>query len=316
MKKLLLLFLPVLFFSCQKLDEVSYNYIPHETNTDITVEDIYYVEGLGMIACGGNRYTDGLWLRKEDHEENWISDSITDKALYKIRFVNPLFGLVIGFDGRIFRTLDGGENWSLYQYGNYHPFQDISIANDTVIYLAGGKSYSNGQITKTISGGTHWESSSFEPAIRCLHFFDKDTGFAAGYGVLMFTHNGGESWHNTAIQGDFFIDMFFVDRNAGFLLGYQGKVLKTVDGGESWQTVLEGNRLFSSRNNPESIHFYDKNHGMITGRNGFTAYTSNSGKTWKKINGIPDIHFKSVFMISTTSAYLAGENGTIIEVFP
>lgn len=74
-------------------------------------------------------------------------------------------------------------------------------------------------------------------------------------------------------------DIYFVDNETGFIAG-EGIVIKTTNGGESWQTVSEANLRFTS------IFFEDKNIGILGGNDNFYSYafiTVNGGNTWEQV---------------------------------
>ncbi len=80
----------------------------------------------------------------------------------------------------------------------------------------------------------------------------------------MKTTDGGYNWEMTKAEFSFnntsFEDVKFINSQIGFVIGYKytsgynGIILKTIDGGDSWRVVLE-----TGINLPQAIDFTDGN---------------------------------------------------------
>ena len=96
-------------------------------------------------------------------------------------------------------------------------------------------------------------------------------------GELFKTFDGGLTWASV-IKFDFGInDIFFVDKNKGWLVGEDGRILKSIDGGSNW--ILQYKTWFAL----ESIHFLNQNTGWVAGGGGTIYKTNDSGNKWTKI---------------------------------
>ena len=72
---------------------------------------------------------------------------------------------------------------------------------------------------------------------------------------------------------DKFYDVAAIDANHALVVGYGGKILKTDDGGNSWNVVPSGTdkALYS-------IEFIDGKVGWISGQDGVILHTEDGGK--------------------------------------
>ena len=68
--------------------------------------------------------------------------------------------------------------------------------------------------------------------------------------------------------------VFFTDMNTGYAVGAMGTVIKTTDGGTSWDDLS-----IKTNNNLTSIFFNDVSSGWIVGANGTILNTTNGGTT-------------------------------------
>ncbi len=116
-------------------------------------------------------------------------------------------------------------------------------------------------------------------------------------------------------QGDWVLwDVWFLDANKGFAVGDYGVILRTTDGGITWNSQLTGtgNRL-------AGISFSDSLHGWIVGFKTI-LHTNDGGNTWtrqaKEITEDSNkvSNFSEVFSIDSNTAWVVcevGESGII-----
>ncbi len=87
------------------------------------------------------------------------------------------------------------------------------------------------------------------------------------------------SWHliYNAPDDVVYKDIFFVDKNYGWVVGHTTNILHTKDGGNTWiiQKVEDSNRMLLN-----SVYFKDRQTGWAVGSDWTRASTSNGGETW------------------------------------
>jgi photosystem II stability/assembly factor-like uncharacterized protein len=240
----------------------------------------------------------------------------------------------------ICKTIDGGNNWSLYNFNNgtTSPITDIFFSTSEIGYAGGGfcDDYSPGtmKILKTIDGGQTWtplQTYGLAGAINDIDFISADTGYIVGTksnsywrdGILFRTHDGGATWDTLMRPGSInYVD--FPTKNTGYLNLNGNVVMKTTNGGNSWQNIPvtscnignfdftdtitghfindyikiiytengcydwlpEYTDIFSELN---EISFKDKNLGIAVGGNGVIIRYVNSISTVENINVTEDI---------------------------
>jgi photosystem II stability/assembly factor-like uncharacterized protein len=70
----------------------------------------------------------------------------------------------------------------------------------------------------------------------------------------------------------------FSDTANGFVVGIEGTILRTQNGGTKW-TALE----IESTNDLRAVQFFDKQQGIIVGTNGTILRTIDGGTSWQKV---------------------------------
>ncbi len=103
---------------------------------------------------------------------------------------------------------------------------------------------------------------------------------------------GLEGWEISKSTYDFDInprDMYFVDENIGFVVGYKGKIYKTTDSGNTWRKLNSGTTIHLY-----SVYFIDENVGFVSGqamsgcldadcdKGSVFLKTTDGGDTWTK----------------------------------
>lgn len=102
-----------------------------------------------------------------------------------------------------------------------------------------------------------------------------------------------DGWEISKTIYDFEInprDMFFINSETGFVVGFNGKIFKTTDSGESWQEQISGTTLHLY-----SVYFLNENIGFVAGKamsgcldedcdkGSVLLKTTNGGKIWSKL---------------------------------
>lgn len=135
------------------------------------------------------------------------------------------------------------------------------------------------------------ESLADDATLHDVAFVDAQYGWAVGdHGALWHTTDGGQNWQRQTIPLSANLGgVSFVDRNLGWCVGgktspYLGTsratVLRTVDGGKTWEPQLA---LLPAL---EKVKFFDADHGVAWGRGSggepFGVFASDdSGRNWR-----------------------------------
>ncbi len=154
-----------------------------------------------------------------------------------IEFVGTSLGFVVGYNGRVIRTVNAGSTWLLTQLPGVETLFSTSFVSASVGFAAGGSNFSGSEIIKTTDGGITWQQLStggiFNTSLRGIYFHSVDTGYAVGdNGRVIRTFDGGSTWQLTATpSSDDLYSVYFTTGLIGFASGENGTLLKTSNGG-------------------------------------------------------------------------------------
>ncbi|RPI13757.1 MAG: T9SS C-terminal target domain-containing protein [Ignavibacteriae bacterium] len=279
------------------------------------------------------------------------TSGVTDN-LQSIYFINETTGWVVGANGRILFTTNGGMVWAQQVSNTTQVLLTVDFPSPLSGYAAG----SNGIVVKTTNAGAGWTTGTIPgiSTINAIDFINDVTGYACGSeGKVAKTTNGGTSWVVTTLSAFDLNTLKAFDANLVIAAGTSGTIFKTTNGGNNWTQQITGSNNYIS-----SIVFSDMNNGYFTtlglieevyrtsnGGNNWLAVTSpgntgglselaivtsnivygagpsgkirittNSGMTWDtQPSGDTTLFFLSIFMVNTNVGYIAGNGGKILK---
>lgn len=263
--------------------------------------------GKTWTAQGGN-----IWMSDECRETKGDPDATdeSDKCplapLFAVSTVDESTAVAIGDRSTLVRTTDGGTTW------NVSTLRPIVAPSEDMDENAG---------------------IAFEdPVLYDVQFLDAQNGFVVGeFGKILKTTDGGATWHDK--QGSLvgeeyfdimelptFFDVDFRSPTEGYVVGLEGRVARTSDGGETWEWVEHGVKEYDApfysvdllpggaiwavggsgqavfspvggelgkgelgtrvTNWIRDVEFLDDNVGWMVGGFGFIMNTTDGGKTW------------------------------------
>jgi hypothetical protein len=246
-----------------------------------------------------------------------------------IAFINEQEGWYVNGYGSIYHTRDGGENWEkqLEKKGTF--FRCIAFI-DSLRGFAGtvGTDYFPNVIDTiplygTEDGGKTWRPVSYSgPYVKGLCAIDmvrepfinhgktdyKIHLFAVGRvgspANQMVSHDGGNTWVSNKMDAvcNMLFDIKMLDKNTGFACAStledmektNALILKTRDGGRTWNQVYQSNRPYETcwkvsfpteKIGYATIQTYNPDTALKQQR---VAKTTDGGETWQEINLVED----------------------------
>jgi len=206
-----------------------------------------------------------------------LQDSGTTENLNDVFCLNPDTVMVVGENGTILRTTDGGTNWL--------PLAGITTHNLKEVQFAGATGYilgENNTLLKSTDYGASWQplGVSTNDTIMALYVYSADTVYVAGTnGLIMKTADGGNNW--TVIPGPTSYDLNDIEVPA--------------------EEIIYIIPHFTDADNFEEILFKSRNDG-----NGWYTYTLNSGTNL--------VRYEKIKCKDTTEIYGLRWKGSAIKI--
>jgi photosystem II stability/assembly factor-like uncharacterized protein len=279
--------------------------------------DVKYSD-LNTAFFGGDN---GAISRSTNGGASWASiQSGGAGVTHKFDFVDARHAWAGQDAGEIVYTVNGGRQWIRATVGGFDAFGKIMAVSfaDTSMGWAGGSDAffggSNGLVSRSSDGGKTWQVQLVIPnfTFNGLEAIDPLTAFGVGGfdlvggGAVLRTLDGGSSWQDVSPVSAGFRDIFFLDSRTGWVAG--SSLYKTTNGGTSWT------RQFGDDSTEfTSVSFTDSHNGWAVGFANLVLHTTDGGQTWiaQDIGAPPLTAINGVTAVSPSTAWIAGWNGFI-----
>ncbi len=161
-----------------------------------------------------------------------------------------------------------------------------------------------------VNAQENWEiiNSGTTDNLEDVFFIDNQNGWIIGYsGTLLRTTDAGESWNSIIIPYQNLKAIQFVNQNIGWIVGDEGLIIKSTDGGNTWFEQEGGQNYYL-----EDQHFFDDQVGIICGGTigvGRLLRTTNGGNQWDEIAlPIYSPRLLSIFFLNNNLGWTTGAN--------
>jgi photosystem II stability/assembly factor-like uncharacterized protein len=244
-----------------------------------------------------------------------------------VSFADRSHGLAVTEDATIYGSSDGGRTWSISR-APASGFTDVPLAVADAGPTAVVAGYSlvdtpsccsdRAYLASTSDGGASWQLATFAAGSSpdnsrlvgvshgdAQHYWAVDSQhvFAGGPGV---------PWVDEALPSPHgpLTAVSFTDDTHGWLVGDQGTILATSDGGAHWTAQVS-----STDENLESVSFIDSLHGWASGWDDTVIATSDGGAHWATLqtsSGGP--HLDGIVFVDGEHGFLrTGENVPLLN---
>ena len=283
---------------------------------EIDLRDVYFPHPDTGYAVGGFRFESTTLLRSQDGGQNWEPlfpiDTI-DRVMYTLLQGQAGQILAGGLHDELLMLNPGEEDWRprlVFFNIKWQPIRDFAQIDDSTLIAAAGGGYDRGILMHSRNGGLSWGLiDTFNLELRALAFPEPNTGFAAGFGVIYRSLDRGMTWELTPAEGDFFVSLDFPTPDVGYAAGRGGTLLKTQNGGDTWEVLRNGNNLLSAGHRYSKLFFLDEETGYVVGDRGLLRKTSNGGNTWQTLDlGIKQDLF-GIYVFQEGKGIVVGDEG-------
>lgn len=226
-------------------------------------------------------------------------------ALQGVQMLSANVIWISGYNGSIFKTIDGGANWIDQSTGGQNLF-DIAASDTNNGWVVGNE----GRTAKTINGGASWlaRNPGTTQKLRGVKMVGANTVWAVGFsGTIVRSTNGGINWvQQPSLVDDILSDITVPVPSVAWAVGFDdfstvgGFILKTENAGASWfkqPTPAVGDL--------NGVSAADTNVAWAVGSNGRILKTVSGGAaldTWYLAEGSSDWGFDTYVTIENPNA--------------
>ncbi len=227
--------------------------LPAKKSKFATVSHFFDIAKAGSrIVAVGER---GHIVYSDDHGVNWTQADVPVRvSLTAVQFTTAKKGWVVGHDAVVLHSEDGGETWTKQLDG----FQVNQIELALYQQRVKAKLYELAQAEETQKKDLSYELEDLQFKLEDVQF-DNEQG----------------AWKPL-------LDLWFNTNGQGYVVGVFGTILKTNDGGKTWQSISD--RI----SNPDGYHYKNitrAGNALIVGGEIGNLYRSlDDGQTWEQLS--------------------------------
>ncbi|MFC1535635.1 WD40/YVTN/BNR-like repeat-containing protein [Candidatus Neomarinimicrobiota bacterium] len=231
---------------------------------------------------------------------------------YSIHFVDANVGWIVGEDGTIQNTVDGGISWDSQTSGVTSWLWDVQFIDNQTGWICGA----NNTILRTQDGGHSWSNIStidlIDKIYTGLEFISPDIGWiSSNHGEILRTSDGGLTWELKK-----FFEMGGGSRlsalDANTIYALHGRLYRSYDAGETWDSLTISTPDYFRAS---QIFFTDRNNGWantMSTSGGLmdtsqpVVSTNDGGLTWSHAESLNDDFFECTYFINKNIGWVAG----------
>jgi photosystem II stability/assembly factor-like uncharacterized protein len=248
------------------------NWIRMNTGSTYAMNKLHFMDSFTGYALGAG----SAILKTTDGGQSWTNlTSGIGSGLNDIHFApGSNTGFVVGPSGALRKTTNGGSNWTTIASGVTGTLFSVHFLDANTGFIAGA----NGVVRKTTNGGSSWTSIfSGTDYIKDVWFADAQNGFILSPYKIFRTTNGGASWTSWDANADYILHRFnFLNAQEGYATADPRTLLRTFDGGITWQTY----QLPYPNLSFETAFFLNSNVAYLASAGGRISKTTDGGLTW------------------------------------
>ena len=284
--------------------------IPHDALYDVCFDgDTGFAVGLA-----------GTVLTTTDAGLTWLpGTSITDKALLGVSCSGKA-PIAVGQSGTIQIRSDSGE-WQAVSSGSDLRLLSVDANEQGLAVAVGGF----GAVLRSSDAGATWEQITFdweailndflEPHIYDVAVFEDNSILLVGeFELVIRSADGGDTWEVVNKADASLSGIYFTDRETGYAAGQDGTVLKTVDGGLTWQDL-------DTPTNENLLDVWSSGADVLVTGIRTLLRSSDAGATWESITE-GDISVKWYQSVKGTpvengasnNIVMVGHSGRIVQI--
>jgi photosystem II stability/assembly factor-like uncharacterized protein len=287
----------------------------------VTFEAVQMVTANLCYACGDN----ATFAKSTDGGETWDIQSPAAglflgyyRSLHALNFLDSNYGMVCGDSGRVIKTTDGGKSWKVFEIGDKNSkLLSIAVIDTNIAIVVG----SEGFLKHTTDGGKSWRTYILEKFVNFTTVRELRPDFITlgGYeGTLLVSRDSGNSWSNIPITvagkriAENIYGHLFTDENNASVIGENGFVCTTTDGGNSWARQFVDTLITTAQLN--GIDGKDPHTMSIIGDYGTILYSTYNGSLHWHRNGLRfQQSITGISFFDKLTALAVGEDGIVIK---
>ena len=282
--------------------------------TNEALTSVWFTDSLHGFVTGGAPWERGELWSTADGGANWQLDTAVSKVLECVMFDKDGQGYACGQDGLALLRPVGQPHWHTFRV-DFTWHRSCYFPNGREGVIVSGDGFMGGGIRK-LGPDAIWLLDTmhlYTNALSAVWYSDSLTVHATGLGWVLRSDDGGRNWERLPPTDDFFRSIHFPTATTGYICGYSGTLLKTTDGGRTWNTIREGGSVGKKHQAFRAVWFVSAEKGYLVGDNGLFWRTENGGADWTALAGLPNAVDASDIFVLDNKGWITAGGGRIFH---
>ena len=254
---------------------------------------------------------------------DWVKQNTNSFAWFRdVFFVNQSKGWIVGSDGVMLSTDNGGVTWVQTPKFTTDAFIQIHFTSETTGWLLCERNiYARGvnassYLRKTTDGGRNWERIVFQDGgrerVTKLLFNKNGVGTAFGEGGIFYKlQEDGTSWKKSQTAIHFLLlDGAFSGGPIGAIAGTGGTIIFTEDYGLTWE---KASLLGDTDTRFNSVSFAGGKTIVAVGTKGRIFRSNGGGRLWRQVDSITTVDLNDVYFTDALNGWAVGDGGIVVR---
>lgn len=266
-----------------------------------------------LALLAGFQTVNAEWVKRNTNTFAWFKD---------IYFQNQSKGWMLGTDGVLLSTEDGGTTWVQAKKFTADNLIQIHFTTDSIGWMLcersvlGRNDQAMSYLRRTTNGGKTWDRVDFQDIgrqrVTHLLFNEDGVGMAFGEGGAFYKlQEDGLSWVKTQTPMHYLLlDGAYGSDKVGAIVGAGGSILFTEDSGFTWE---KASLIGDTETRFNSVYFAGSKGAWAVGTKGRIFHSNGGGRLWRQQESGTTANLTDVYFSSATSGWAVGENGVIVR---
>ena len=278
-----------------------------ELETGIRINAISFQNDDYGVIFSQTGINSGKSFVSNDGGYTWQESEAVISSFREVQFIDNLIGIAQNALGRIYTTVDGGENWNRTSIDYIVPAKIVAISSNLCYFIKGEifRSYDFGETLESL------KKTIPETYLEEFTFGSTNEVYVVGSRGIHKSVNGGMNFNRLPIDSiQFMEDVICFGANNVIAIGQNSTFIQSVDGGETW----------SKKELPESGHYVAMsrigNTIWVVVENGYLMRSEDLGETWHTVHTFQSTMFSKPYyitFINNSVGFMRNEGGVVMR---
>jgi photosystem II stability/assembly factor-like uncharacterized protein len=254
----------------------------------------------------------GVVLQSSDNGQNWQRQILSGlPTLIDITACNNGQLAALAAERQLWLSNNNGGDWQAFAIDTQESLTALACAPDNTLWIGG--SFSTLLSSKDPTKGWSTFSLGEDAMITEIQFIDDNNAVVLGeFGLVLTSSDQGTTWQQApALPNEFYPQAgLFLTPQEGYVVGLNGKILATTDGGKSWQ--------FEISDTEKPLYGLSLHNGELYAVGENSVMLQRQGNRWSTLSHQhrSGSYLRAILPLQGSNLLVAGGSGALFSIAP